>query len=106
MASAWRSASAGGLCPCALYQAALDSKVHWERVAPGRAPFADGVQLPMQQKHHPTALHSLRVELSLTCLPPLSEVLHHALVQHLPHLIWQMALLEPVDDELREVRGA
>ena len=60
----------------------------------------------MKQKLHPTALHSLRVELSLTGLPSLGEVLHHALVQDLPHLIWQMALLEPVDDELRQVSGA
>ena len=37
--------------------------------------LANGVQLPVKEKLHPTALHSLRVELSLTGLPSLSQVL-------------------------------
>ena len=53
----------------------------------------------------PVTHHGLLIAECLDTLPPFEEILLHALVNSRAHLRRQLALLEPIDDELRQLAG-
>ena len=90
----------------ALLHGALDVQVHLYLARLQMASLARDIQLPVDSQHQPARLHGVLVLLRLHRLAAPAQVLQHAHIGVVAHLPRQLPLLEPVDQQLRDVPAA